>query len=425
MRKLFLLILVSFFTLFASAQQRRSKIMLITNSGDTVNGYVNSKTKLRSPSVINITDSLGRSTQPFYPASVKIAFIESGDCFVGKVVTIDKTPTNVEFGDKSDSSSMLSERDTVFLTAIVLSNNISLYNYDDDRNHFFIQNGQDTLQELIDRNYTVNVDGRIYEKEDDDYKGTLSSLFGNCPSIGNLSTLYYTFGALQNVVEKYDQSCSSGKMITYKKTQPKGKFVLAALLGATNTSIRFTSNAFTSPEPDLVTKNPVTGITSVSFGFRTQYVFQTNPERLSLLFDVYYNHYHGTEDEDARSFATTYTHKSLSLNMSFIKFDLPIRYCIPVRWKVQPFINAGGVFSSLISAHDSVTYTSPTQHDTRDPFTSGSLRNFEAGYLIGGGFNYKRFGIEYRYENTPGMTTYVYISDAFSSQNIFLSYHFN
>ena len=205
----FLLLSLCFTATFAQSNFRRG--FIITNEGDTVNGWIDFRTDVRNMQACNFRKTETGETRTFLPGEIfGYRFYEEGKFYVSREIVIDGEPR------------------TVFLEFVV-QGMMNLYYYidtlpDDNVEYFFFedQSGRmiparrrpDTfvLRSRSDRS-ALNNSGGIERRQDFHYKGIVRYLFGEHETIERqINNLDFSHRTMINIVREYhDLTCPIGE----------------------------------------------------------------------------------------------------------------------------------------------------------------------------------------------------------------------
>lgn len=131
------------------AQSNFQKGYVVTNSGDTLKGYINYKERNYNPVSVEFKSNLNIKAQTFSLKDCSAYEVEDRDVFRRFVVSISMGSTDVlRAPDIQDTSA---KRDTVFLQVLQDGKNVTLYSYRDElKNRTYIQDkGQTEPEELM------------------------------------------------------------------------------------------------------------------------------------------------------------------------------------------------------------------------------------------------------------------------------------
>jgi hypothetical protein len=159
----FLMLLVPFFSI---AQSNFRPGYVITNTGDSIPGFINYKERAQNAASFEFKTSVNASTQPYHIDDCKaygLNGIESYERFTVNVSLNKVDITNLPFA--LDTTSV---RDTVFLRVIQKGKNLSLFSYTDEiKTRFYVKEPDQAAPiELIFSTYFINEGGKTanYDK---------------------------------------------------------------------------------------------------------------------------------------------------------------------------------------------------------------------------------------------------------------------
>lgn len=119
---------------------------IVLNNGDTLSGYVEYQNWSRTPLSIEFKRTLGTATETYTLSELKSFAIQDADKFHKAVIWKEYEPDNFT---AQRYEALPRRQDTVFLRSVIEAAKLSLYEYTDERSHYFIRAAGDTLQELL------------------------------------------------------------------------------------------------------------------------------------------------------------------------------------------------------------------------------------------------------------------------------------
>lgn len=214
-------ILLLFFIL-ANNSFAKSKISpgyIITNSGDTIRGYIEYKKKKGTPQKILFKKS-EKGFGILYTAKTISEFCVNSKIYTSAIVKIDHSPEKTN--SLSFSQDFQFEVDTIFLQARILGEK-DLYYLKDSTNkiNFYIKN--DSVYEwLIHKKLVKKKNGKQIVVENNSYIGQLLHYFNNYASFNSvLSITTYDLKSLTKVFKYYYEYTNS--KIKYLENEKKNK----------------------------------------------------------------------------------------------------------------------------------------------------------------------------------------------------------
>jgi len=129
--KLFYTLVLAIFLLpsFVSAQTNYKQGYVITNNGETINGFINYREWYSNPNNISFKKTLNDKAQTYHPTDLGYFEISGFEAYQSAMVAISLGKTNIQtIKDEIDTSS---KTDQVFLKIIKKGTNVSLLSYTD------------------------------------------------------------------------------------------------------------------------------------------------------------------------------------------------------------------------------------------------------------------------------------------------------
>jgi len=208
------LILFCFF-ISINAQENYSPGYIITNTYDTLRGYINYKTDIQNAKVCHFKTNLNDKEQFFLPGQIAgYRFTDVGRFYVTKSVTI------------KDSAR------TVFLEYLV-KGIMNLYYYTEKSdassdiyfNHFYFFENENGEMNFITKgpDKVIVIDnGSLKNREDNKYKGMLRYIFRDCEPIGNeaLQSNFKQETMVELTKDYHKMVCTSGEECIEFVTKP-------------------------------------------------------------------------------------------------------------------------------------------------------------------------------------------------------------
>lgn len=170
---------------------------------DTVHGLIDDQNWDRNPTNISFKKNAKSEQQRYTVRQLEEFGIADGDVYHKSIVTVDKTPTRFE--ELSHNSKPVMVLDTVFLLEQA-KGTLSLYHLldENDKNHFFIQKSNGTIEELIQRRYVAYKNDQRMAGIADQYKDQLKySYLTECSDLQpQIARTSYTKAALNSLIVK-------------------------------------------------------------------------------------------------------------------------------------------------------------------------------------------------------------------------------
>jgi hypothetical protein len=292
---------------------------IITNSNDTVKGYLNFE-----GSAINCNQctfiSMPDSVKHFYlPGEIK-AFRFSGSKYYMTEIIRDKNKT-----------------EKVFLEWLVKGRASMLaYNSPDMKARYFILPENDTLTELVNTVKTIiakdvkttNNQNIQYQHSQNEYIGTLLYYLRDCPPLtGKIQTTPLSSGSLIKIAKEYQAATCPGVDCEFFEDKQRGLKV-DALLSLSYLSSRFILNN------GLAENAPVVGSPGIGLGLNVSNL-PVLPAKFS--FSMRVDYYNLTYKYDTNLY---YVHDDRICNIKYLRIPWQVNYNFSYK-RFSPFISIG------------------------------------------------------------------------------------
>lgn len=158
--KRFILLSLFLVPILAQAQSNYQKGYVVTNSNDTLQGYIDYKEKSNNPSTITFKSSMDSKSIDFNRTNARAFNIIDFEAYERFLVNISQSSNGLSRLSYGPDTSAV--RDTVFLRVIQTGKNVSLYSYTDDVKIRFYLLDKDAQEpeELISGMYFLNESGK-------------------------------------------------------------------------------------------------------------------------------------------------------------------------------------------------------------------------------------------------------------------------
>ena len=205
---------------------------VVTLEGDTLRGQIDNQEWIRSPAKIRFRSSEAKPARTFTPHQLS-AFYVSGELYERRAVRVDETPLRAgKFVEQRPSA----RRDTVFLTAVV-KGPLSLYAYQDERRHFYLED-RTGIRELVHHQYLTLRDGAKYRITEERYKEQIAHAAAlNCSEV-EAESVSYRLSALEDFTEACNRRGTPGSVQFVRELHPTVlRHELLAGMSRTNLSV--------------------------------------------------------------------------------------------------------------------------------------------------------------------------------------------
>ena len=354
---------------------------------DTLRGFIYKASDAKSAKVCIFKVHLDSNVIEFYPKDIEAYKYENGKFYVSKHV-------NFRSGEKRK----------VFLEYLV--NGIAdLYYYKDDMNvHYFIENDNMELSELVnEKKYVHDSDKGKYYTSLNQHIGILKVAFKNCPEIySNIDQVRLEHPSLIRITKLYhEKTCGPGnECIVYSNNEPFVKVKGGLIAGLSHMKLNFSSSRREFEFLTVENFEDNSGSYGMFLGFSVQ-----SFNRVYLITEIYRYRFMFVGKE-------YHTPRSFELNEYVI--PLYVRYYYPLT-SFHPFVSLGVV--NHFNANSGYQNEIP-------------IVKFYFGYSGGVGVHYQLseylgFSLEGRYSVGKELENYVGINSSSHDLAVMFSIVFN
>lgn len=394
MKRLILLIILTCLAEFSFSQTDFRKGYVITNARDTLFGLVDYREKAKAYKSCDFKASKSQNTITYEPGSIIGYGFENDKFFQSREISIKNQPSQV-----------------VFLEVIV-SGPVSLFKFEDT---YFIEKGNEGLQQLINEKKEVFVEGKKVLKNTNQHIGTINMLVFDCAEIRTrVQKIRLSEKDLTNLIEDYNR-CKGASSITFKAKKPWTKVIIGLTGGLNVSQLGFDTNpGYEHLTGDFeVSKSPMIG---ASFDILSPRL----SERISFHGDLLYltsKYYNYTLYNSSSSVERNY----VTIELQQLKVPIGIRYTFPKR-EFTPYFNAG--ISSTIHLSSNSKWVQEVESNSvvnTNENEALTIKNKQLGLWGGCGVlksinNKLNAFLELRYEQTDGVVPFSVDSQELSSK---------
>lgn len=390
-----------FLSILASTKsfaQENQGYVILTN-GDTLHGYILVKNWDVNPLSFNIVRSNDGNEITYTPLDV-LEFKVEDEIYKGAIVNAEISPTEAK--DLDYDPTLKIRVDTVFLQTLYQGPK-SLYYYKnkDGRENFYVAEEENyTLLEY--KQFLRKSDGKDVLGKIKKYQVQLNAYLGNCPGIySEIEDAEYSSRDLKKLFDFYYE-CTGDEFNLLGKSR-KAKVDYGPIAG-----ISITSLSFESPEFRYLTRADFSSSTDFTGGFYINVTFAGLKRRLSFYNDLVYTGYKTNGTFVLEDLPGYYNAFETRFEYSYLKLNTMMRYRIPLN-SMHIFINVGMSNAFALSETNETTETLITASSGETVTTEPALedtKSYEQGYILGAGIGFQRYGLEFRYEGSTGMSNY-------------------
>lgn len=393
------------------AQKTILKGYIVKLNNDTTQGYIDYKNWNKTPNSIKFYNALNDKPQNLDAKNINgfgITDDKYKESYVAKQVQLETSPQQLS---KLDFNREPSFDEKVLFLRVVSQGDLTLLKYVNDRDHYFIDNGNKT-EELINKRYYAN-DSKSQIAYNALYKKQLSDLLVNDKNISNneFGKLSFYESDISKIIEKHNQSKpSSYKAIANKNEKLTAKF--GVIFGGSYSTLNFNNVDFKSS-------------TNIEPGISLLLTIPRSSEKLAINLDLLYRSLKFEGTKQIRQSDFQYSNQNYLFDGKYIKLNAMFRYTF-ANTTLKPFLNLGVSSAYALDLKENTIFedtfhstTTVTQHNYFD-----KIRKFDQGALFGAGLNINHFAIELRGEISNGFSTITSIKTGITTGYVLISYQF-
>lgn len=410
-------------------QERYVSGYIVLPPGDTIQGFIDYHESLRNPKEISFKNESTHEPKLYTPIDI-VGFGVKDEIYERAIIQIE---VNQNSANKLLFESELTlKRDTVFLLALIQGNK-SLYIYTTNQNkeQFYIK--QDAKYELLiyqkylkERSAVSGLAATSGSTEDvvvenKRYQGQLAVYLQDCATIqSKLKKTSYTQQSLSKLFEFY--YTETNQKSHHVREIEKMSLKVGIVSGLTLTTVKFSGESNTFVPLKSANFNTSANLSAAIF---FDAVLPGGHLKWSLYNELAYSSY--TIDGSYMDYVNEDSFKeyTFSIGASYIKMNNLIRVKYPFQ-KSFLYVQAG--FSNGLSFNETNSkITESTLFNTvtvTEEKAMEETRNLESGLILGAGYTFKKYAIEFRHENSNGLSTYSTLKSATIRNSILFSYRF-
>ncbi|RDC62585.1 outer membrane beta-barrel protein [Adhaeribacter pallidiroseus] len=413
----------------AFGQKNFVKGNLFLSSGDTLSGFIDDQNWDHNPKSISFKDNTAGSIQQFNLNQLNGFNLEGGDVYKKAVVQVDKTPvTHQEIINHPKPIIVL---DTVFLLEQV-KGKVSLYHLLDEanKNHFFIQKKDGSLEELVLRLYVTYKNDQPLVGTAEQFKNQLKySILTDYPALfSQIDKASYTKSSLSSLIEKYNNWLNPENPVQISKiSKPLSKFGLIAGGNITNYKFHGQGYDYLLATSFKWENNPMIGL-----------FYQLQLPRNRLKWSIYnelawkrnntQGHFNMQDVHYIYVQEAYYTGEgTVQIKTNYLGLTSLVRYSW-MNQHYQPFLNFGLAGNLGLNVKTFVQgqedYKAENTSTNREIF--GNPSKYEVGVVAGGGLKINKVAAEIRLEKGTGyLNSNADVSVRKVMVALLLNYYFN
>ncbi len=392
----FLLGLLSLLPLsYATAQSNFQPGYVVTVAGDTLAGYIDVNRLEYAVKAVFFKTAPAAEAIRYTPLQVT-AFRASAAsaAFVGQVLSLDRSPARTDQLLQAESHMEFLRlnqpvTDTVFLE-VLTRGKVSLYQYNDEKVHYFARKAGGDLQELPLYKYILKRNGTRSLVQMEAYKDQLAQLLADCPQVAESARkAAYTEAALVKIVGSYNACMGERAEPVANAAKSRAHFGVTAGVSGTSLHVRQEAGSTQFSRSWM----PAGGI------------YLELPLQRRLQHWHYYGElaYKAYRPENSR----------VTMDLKYVRLNHLLRYRY-LKWNVRPFVQGG--FSIGYAFGRSQQYHSLGANLPKP-------QPMEYGLIGGVGIQAGRISLEGRYEAAKGvMANYFNTNGVSRSVSLLLGY---
>lgn len=410
-------ILFTFITLTGVCQRNWEAGTYTTANGEEISAYINDKNWSQNPTFIFVADNpAGSNPQKLDVDHVKGFKLSTSDWFEVHTVIVDKSPY-VKSRIEVDSKPIL-VKEKVFLRVLVKGNLNLLYLKDTDKKeHFYIQKGQATPEELVVNRLVKKVDADLIFYKENVYKDKLKLYMQDCNLVkSQIEKTWYNKKSLQQLFTSYN-ACSNNGETAYLATEEKISLSAGIAAGAFNTTMAFRGGGDESLE-----NADFSGL-GYAVGPTLEITLPRLNKKWSLYNELLWKSYAFEGENTTYVAANNYTRSAYEIGVSGLGLNTMLRYKMKA-FKVAPYINLGVANNLALSTTNKKTSQRHfyTDYPAVEERALESFRKYEQALVAGIGAEYRNFRAEIRVERGNGISDYVMLQSAKNMVGLLIAY---
>ncbi|WP_031526409.1 outer membrane beta-barrel protein [Dyadobacter crusticola] len=413
---LFAFLLITFH--YAKAQKSFEPGYLLVFANDTLNGYVDYKNWSRNPETISFRSAPGDAAKTYGLDEIE-GFYVHGERYIKAEVDVNTSPSTID--ELSHSPLPKLEKRTAFLM-FINSGPKSLYYLKgrDDRVQLYISDKPGVYELLVDHRYLAsNASKQVVTVNQ--YRDQLKKFFSDCEGVmTDKRKIFYSSKAISQLFDRYYAQCASTKpAVSYKSPTSVSQFGVVAGLSGSRLSFEGVY------DPRLVNGNfPVSY--HATGGLFLNLLVPRLKQRISIYNELAFVSYKTSIVDETRYAGENYNRWTSTMGYNYIKLANMVRYYIPAGG-LKLFVNAG--ISNALAISETNEEIIESRFYNPQPVVSrnivlGATRKHELGLVAGVGATYRKFGAEFRYESTNGMSSLLDLKSKVKRSYFLVSYRF-
>ncbi|MGV3586392.1 MAG: hypothetical protein ACO1OF_05275 [Adhaeribacter sp.] len=354
--KLFIFFVIFYSLLLTSfAQTDFRPGYVITNTSDTLTGFINYKGFIANTKECTFKANLNDKSTTFSPSQISAYRFNSDKFYV----------SNSYLNFKSNSP--------IFLEYL-LRGRVNLFQYRDDSGDHFVISKDTLILELDNTEKRVNVNGTQYISNPHLYKGQLRALMGDHLALFHeIDKTDFNIASLMKIVKKYNDQSQKAISIQFeeKKRPYKFNFGIHSSYGKPNLYL----NDFTyQPNHYGISKANFNTNYSFTVGVLLDIHLLEMNDKLHFLVEPAYSKTSFGSDVTKKSGTYNSYHNTININLTALRLPFSLKYSFnSLAWKTQPFLRGGVAHYKFLKRSAAYSYLVEEQTSK----ASGKYSNFD------------------------------------------------
>ena len=375
-------IIVLIFIPYAHSQKEFKKGYIITPDFKRIDGIIANYGREHSSNKYVFTKSSKDSIFYLSPDSIREFGIDGGPRFIMADILIEVSDNKVENINDSTEFTLKWIKRKAFIQELFAGSLANLYYYNyNNIDKYYLQIKQGKLIPLIYKSYIYSsnnnsIDHRLIENNA--YKQTLFNLLKCKNGSKPKKNVDYTRKSLIDFLQKYHE-CNDANYTNKSETRSSTRFNFKASYFAS--FMNYGINDGATGYYDFPNQVSNTG------GIEVEYLLPFNRYVLSLFVESSYQYYSGT-------FYFPYNPKEITVDYKVIELPIGINYYFHLNKNNHIYARAAAVVNFVLKDSYLSLYEDNNRFELNSP----------VNIYVGIGYNFKRFGIEYRYYTTQNIT---------------------
>lgn len=282
-----------------------------------------------------------------------------------------------------------------------------------------MQSTDDEVIELINKKYYVDA-AKTMVNYNQEYKNQLNRLLLNSSVINaqRINSTLFIKSKIKSLIKDYNESID-GKQPVYEHKEEKMSVSFGIIAGGNSTALKFKGSY---PEFNQLQFDNSQGINA---GLKVDLTFPKTRKKWSLYNELLFSNYNFISKDYYSIYLNekSYDIANYRFKASYLKLVNAFRFKLP--YTIAPFFQFG-VANGFALHHSGTKLTQHTFNGVTTSYVTPfySYRIYEQSILADVGIDYKKMGVEFRYEKGNGMSGIEDISSKLNYMYILLNYSF-